>query len=624
MSIMESLEGVIYMEILYMWIENYNDIIMKQGFNFGGKYLFEFSNETLKCHKNDSYIEKFYGKNIRNITAVVGENGTGKTSLLEIIIRNLTKNLEYIQTKGIFVISENKKITVYVHENLEFNEEDSKNYLNQLLISNELSFDKIERFKMLDKINGKSNIINLDLKTTFIYFSNIYGKSIFKREFAYEDLTTVGLIEKYGIKSYDTALELYNLNEIKNQIKFADDFREKEVLTFNVPNEVNVFLVDLDKYYYLFKQLKYNENEIRKLKKKIKGSSKKYKYRFTVILCLILEKELNIEKGEITTKNDIYKYRDELVLKIYGDNIENKTKINNFIKYIMEIVKDTNRLINNSINFNINNNEQKEELERLLNSVIELEFSEKIFDFLWVNLSTGQQAFLNLFSRFCSVKEVKENVVILIDEGETYLHPKWQRNFIKNITSVIPEILSKNSISIKPDIQMIITSNTPFLISDLARENIIFLKNTNDNSTRHNNFELEQTFGANIHTLFKNSFFMESTMGEFAKNEINNVIQYLNKLIEESFKNDNKQFDLDEINKNFGLDKIKAYQIIQLIGEPIIKNKLIEMYEEVFKNETNELYLILKNLVKKYKNSPDQQEQIKSLLKENLYLLEGE
>ena len=568
------------MEILYIWIKQYNNSIIEQGFNFGGEYLFEFKDEILKCEKNESFIKNFYGENIRNITAIIGENGTGKTSILNCIIRNLTKNLGNIQTEGIFVIKEKENVTIYVHKRLPFNKESSNNFLEKELSASKLIL-KIEEFVMEDSVYGKSNIKDLDLRTSFIYYSNIYtNKRIFKRSYAYEDLTPGGLLEKYNNKPYNIATELYNLNEIKNQIRFVTDFKEKEIVSFYTSNIVKVSLVDLERYDYIFEKLKYKEDVIKEIKGNIKSKREKFKIRFDIILSLLLENELRFEEGKIKSKEDIYRYRESLVKSLSDNKIKDSTYLNN----INKLAENLRRIINsralsgNSITFDINDGNQKNDLYQLLNLIIRLEFNEKIFEFSWDNLSTGQQAFLNIFSRFYTIEEVRENVVILIDEGETYLHPKWQREFIMNFISVIPKLLEEKSINNEINIQIILTSNTPFLISDLPRENIIFLENKNGRCNVHKSMDLEQTFGANIHTLLRNSFFMDNTIGKFAYRKINEVICWI-KMVEEQ--QNNNCYKVNEENEN----RIKC--IIDNIGEPLIKNKLEKMYFNNFPERLN-------------------------------------
>jgi len=72
------------MELLYLWIEDYKNI-KRQGFNFSPKYRFDFNHQTneLKCTENKDLPENFFGDNITNVTAIVGKNGSGKSSLLE-------------------------------------------------------------------------------------------------------------------------------------------------------------------------------------------------------------------------------------------------------------------------------------------------------------------------------------------------------------------------------------------------------------------------------------------------------------------------------------------------------------------------------------------------------------
>lgn len=82
------------MELLYLWIEDYKNI-KNQGFNFSPEFEFTFKEETreLSVEKRAGLPENFFGDNIVNVTAIVGENGTGKSSLLEFIDVYLGSNL---------------------------------------------------------------------------------------------------------------------------------------------------------------------------------------------------------------------------------------------------------------------------------------------------------------------------------------------------------------------------------------------------------------------------------------------------------------------------------------------------------------------------------------------------
>ena len=87
---------------------------------------------------------------------------------------------------------------------------------------------------------------------------------------------------------------------------------------------------------------------------------------------------------------------------------------------------------------------------------------------------------------------------------------------------------------------LIFATHSPFIISDLPKENIIFLEKGKQVYPFEDG---KQTFGANIHTLLSHGFFMkDGLMGEFAKDKIKSIINYheeikeLNEAISSSWK----------------------------------------------------------------------------------------
>ena len=72
------------MELVYLWVEEYKNII-GQGFNFSPRFecSYDEKKEELTINENKDYVSIF-PKNI-NVTAIVGENGSGKSNLLEIL-----------------------------------------------------------------------------------------------------------------------------------------------------------------------------------------------------------------------------------------------------------------------------------------------------------------------------------------------------------------------------------------------------------------------------------------------------------------------------------------------------------------------------------------------------------
>ena len=76
------------MELVYLWVEDYKNI-RKQGFNFSPRFECEYDEESkeLTIDEKKDYVSIF-PDNI-NVTAIVGENGSGKTNLAELLDRNL-------------------------------------------------------------------------------------------------------------------------------------------------------------------------------------------------------------------------------------------------------------------------------------------------------------------------------------------------------------------------------------------------------------------------------------------------------------------------------------------------------------------------------------------------------
>ena len=91
------------------------------------------------------------------------------------------------------------------------------------------------------------------------------------------------------------------------------------------------------------------------------------------------------------------------------------------------------------------------------------------------------------------------HVTIIFDEIELYFHPEMQRTFIANLIDGISQLSLKNIRSI----QIMLVTHSPFILSDIPKINVLFLKSDGHASAQ----EDMKTFGANIHHILKNSFF---------------------------------------------------------------------------------------------------------------------
>ena len=177
-------------------------------------------------------------------------------------------------------------------------------------------------------------------------------------------------------------------------------------------------------------------------------------------------------------------------------------------------------------------------------------------------LSSGERQFLFMMSSIIyhvvNVKSVPTNRVayrylnIVLDEVEMCFHPEYQRTFIYNLLNAIDRLHLNTYCSFN----IIITTHSPFLLSDIPQSNVLYLENGEvvDKS------EMQNPFAANVNDILYQSFFLSNGfMGEFAKQKIIKMI--------------------NEVNNN-KFDKQKALELVDLVGEPILKERLKDLIEE--------------------------------------------
>lgn len=190
-----------------------------------------------------------------------------------------------------------------------------------------------------------------------------------------------------------------------------------------------------------------------------------------------------------------------------------------------------------------------------------------------IEYSSGEIILIDLIAQLVKFKDknfTKSNIIFFLDEIELFLHPQWQKEYLSYFISILNFIFPTKKITV------FITTHSPFILSDIPKDNIIFL----EKGKQVEALNKKQTFGANIHTLLSDSFFIKNgLMGEFAKNKINDVINFLNG------------------NKSLITTNDEAQNLINIIGEPIIKKQLQKMLDSKRLSKIDEIDLI-KNQMK--------------------------
>ena len=136
-------------------------------------------------------------------------------------------------------------------------------------------------------------------------------------------------------------------------------------------------------------------------------------------------------------------------------------------------------------------------------------------------LSEGEERFIDIIAKINDCIKPNENIrllVLLLDEPDQSLHPEWSRRFIDIITQAI------NSMNFEGKIQLILSTHSPYLLSDILPSDICKLNRNNVNRTLtiSNTTDTEKAngLGANIYDLLNQEFFMDNTVGEFATKKL--------------------------------------------------------------------------------------------------------
>lgn len=570
------------MVLSYIWVEDYKGF-KNEGFNFNSKYTFDFdpSEGILIKTYSKKYISNFFGEDISEVTGVVGKNSSGKTNILE-LIQYVIDGANTIINKPFFVLfTEDDIFKIYQFRM----EKISPNFNAQIL-----------------QYNGRiKNLNSIFISNIFDGRSHNFNKSII-------NISTNELLNpKFGENTLSNYQKI-----LQNQLKFLNSIVFKSFQTVQAeeggdtflfePNQVTVTTptwTSIEKKAKKF-EVKYKEQTnhqlelqsfVRMIRKKITANksinSFKYYMAFLVMMDFIVNEDL-LNKYDYSSNEEfqLLKELDDFLRK--QANIEEifnyittvfATKINDnwpvfethkFLIDLREFDKkifgndfsriDVGAYSNKKIQFSFNFNQK---ISRFLSNYLEVVSNKNMtLNVNWEGISSGHKAFLSLFSNIYSIKNRvrSDNVIITIDEGDLYFHPKWQSEFIWKLVNVIPYL-------IKGKTQIILTSHSPFVVSDLPKQNLIFVEkceSTDSPKLRvkpHSEIEGE-TFGGNIGELYLDAFFMQgSLVSKFVASKIQSIVQKI-------------QDKNSKLNRE---DRI----VISQIGDRLIKRQLENLSNDI-------------------------------------------
>lgn len=574
-------------------------------------YEFHHTYFTLNIAKTESLQDVFYGEHIQGLTAIVGNNGSGKTSALRFLLNAVLSGSAHDISGFVVTEANDQSLNVYHSDDVrvEINapgisvvQQEDWPEISTFLYGGHVNILSSAEDIMTTELSGLVNSTEGYLLTADLMH---YGR----------ELSTNGL---YSLRDYATAFNSQNQWRVCN---FLAQYEGPLKELLSLPNYVLVLPNKAGRW-----SMMHRTNAQERVEYPLLEQDKKWSFREFRLAELIYYSmvnyisdglgERNIWEGYIDTWNKTLtrNYQGDIValfrLYINNQHLEQRNQYRVLLEYIHEVVENVSvhcqfdeRSIFHYFYFQVDNDNMRTFLGWLQGNptfiasrYFDLHYAHDVDDF--TILSSGEKAMLDMYSRIYDViisKHQRDSnhewpTLFVFDEAEIGFHPEWQRSYIKNITLFLEEMAQKASAlhrRYRPEssdfrYQVILTSHSPIILSDIPSQCAIMLRRKYDEKRTENlSTSRKQTFGTNIFELYKDSFFLEGGLvGEFASD----YIQQLDKDIENATPEDKEQL------KNrvllVGDRVVRDYLMGKLLAQD--KDGLKEYYRKALQDLENE------------------------------------
>ena len=616
------------MNIIFFLDEN----IIEDGICLSGKYNVQFdrAQKVISIEKNTEYVEDFWGENISECLALVGENGAGKTAIIHRLMDDFIDAKADPSAKDprrnyimIFVDHHRDRVWFYRHG------EEYKNI--KLVLCPEI--EKSENLQVFDKIQ-------------VAYFHNALDKNDYFREAGTEYNFSVGnSMRKVCGEAYEMKYMDLNENIIKTYydtdafriVQFLYDYvvNDKIDIDFRFPQYINIqsadeYLIERRLEKALEKELE-KVDECKKFQNGLKIFEQKYEKNwishvcYSLFMCSYIKicvpgtveekrksqpdlffKACEFLSDEKNIPENIFDCMKLLIEKLRSMGEAYDAYLNSLEAFVewLRINEETickYKYRNNEISVPITDQEFLIEFKRhyeklnfefpFLNFSFGISTGEYYLLLIFMNLySMTNKAGKNVFNYSTIEKRGADSLLLFFDEADLAMHPRWQQMYMKWLTDFC-KLIFKNY-----DVKIIVATHSPILLSDFPGNSVVYLTNKNEEGIKAQIYENKKTFGRNIHTLFLDSFFLgeQGTMGKFAETQINGLAH---KLLEQKAGRN----DTENIKK-----------CIDYIGDELIKEKLLlalERQGELTEKIDKEKKSALKETLDRLKSQKQQMEQ---------------
>lgn len=543
-------------DYIYLWVDQYRFIDEIDGEckylfnNFGislsSKYKVHVENEAappLEIHIDDSASKIlyepdeegcFYSECLTDLKVIVGQNGAGKSSIIELLKDIIAGNIQYDNLRFCLVFIDESNSLKYFAKNVDI----------QSIVYNNTPIDPHAAL-----VRNLSNRV-------------IFYTATFNDEWHLEhpdgghqyisDIGTKFLLQQ-DVENYNNNADLYAstdrfythaILDSKRQINFVgnffsegnllkDIFRFPDKIIFNfsrglIKNGLHSLLsiFDLEKQDHV-----QFENKWFKFYDRINDLN--LKIRFTLLIAIFLkykdhpannsDQEISLElPANEENLNLICEELKQYIAIPYPESTERKL-------YSLLSSHQKNTFEDTYYEFFVN--QEKDAIIDLLDTIESVGSHTLLLEYRWNRpMSSGESCYLRFFSRLydeiLSLKRYGDittqlHAPILIDEVDLYLHPEWQRAWFSRFIKGIELMQLKTGIELK--LQLIMTTHSPFMLTDLISDNIarIYRKDLYNRSVLN---MTDNYMVGNIYDILKEGFFLEGTMGLFIENKLKEIL----------------------------------------------------------------------------------------------------
>ena len=510
-------------------------------------YVCHYDKQTkyLSIEKNHRIPDGFWGDGIHSVAAIVGNNGVGKSTAVEYILKAIVEGEDSRGIDGVIVYERGEELYVYSKDaivlpsGMKIRRIDETESICCLYYSGHFIPDSA------GNIRCREFAENYNISDGFLLLKDV-------QNYANRDYNWGGL------SFFDHLLLYQTLNHIRI-CRFISDMDFCDLLTGYISLKYVLVNVNQSGRYAQRDYERYVANIIEQAQVIPHFRIRHKDQREQALAVFVYNNFLSILFNESHTTVDPETIRNlEEWLSFVNDtdsileqlNTFIKTKVNNsylsgqlsFVHNALSRLKSLASFYPGIIEGGVFYLETSSDLEKIRELADYMDKSpflvSKIFDLAYAQdldtdtiLSSGEQGLLDLLSRlyytiekdcvkFCNLAAP---ALLILDEAEHSFHPEWQRKYLNLLFAFVKRLNEKRKIKF----QILITTHSPLLLSDLPLNCVSFMEKGSDLVSRTANPDFSGTFAANVFDLYRNSFFLSDGMiGAFAKKKLECLFEH--------------------------------------------------------------------------------------------------